>query len=335
LGLTGGDANQNLANFIAARSGGDDARIHRNDLLVGGAIQENRALDVDIVGGELSGPHEFVLRTEALSSVPETRSLGQQFAMLSAAYRAGVTVPEPLWYCDDVTVTGRPFYLMRRIGGEALGSRIVRHAPHDKLAQRLGRELAIIHTITPPREELAFLDLPKNTPARDSIAKYRAYLDVEPEPHPALEWGLRWLELNAPATDEIVLAHHDFRTGNYMVDDGELTGVLDWEFAGWSDPHEDLAWFCAKCWRFGSSYDAGGIANREKFFDAYEAQSGRIINRDIIPYWEVMAHVRWAIVALHQCARHRSGEEPSLDMALVGRRLAELEYEILILTGAI
>lgn len=332
--MTGDDANQKLERFIAARSGADDARINRNDLLVGGAIQENRALDVEIVGGESSGFHELVLRTEALSSVPETRSLGQQFAMLSAAHQAGVTVPEPLWYCDDVTVTGRPFYVMRRISGEALGSRIVRNAPHDALAQRLGRELAIIHTIMPPREDLAFLDLPEISPAHDSIAKYRAYLDGEPEPHPALEWGLRWLELNAPAPDEIVLAHHDFRTGNYMVDGGELTGILDWEFAGWSDLHEDLAWFCAKCWRFGSSYDAGGIANRKIFFDAYTAQSGRKIDRDIIPYWEVMAHVRWAIVALHQCARHRSGEEPSLDMALIGRRLAELEYEILILTGA-
>jgi hypothetical protein len=46
-----------------------------------------------------------------------------------------------------------------------------------------------------------------------------------------------------------------------------------------------------------------------------------------------MAHLRWAVVALHQCARHRSGEEPSLDLALVGRRLAELEHEILVLTG--
>ncbi len=330
--MTGDDVNRRLEHFIAAQSGADEARIERNDLLVGGAIQENRALDVELVGGQLSGVHALVLRTEALSSVPETRPLGQQFAMLSAAYKVGATVPEPLWYCGDTLVTGRPFYLMRRIEGEALGPRVVRNAPHIDLAQRLGEELAKIHTITPPREDLHFLEHPLDSPAQDSIAKYRAYLDMESEPHPVLEWGLRWLEVNAPNSHETVLVHHDFRTGNYMVDGEALTGILDWEFAGWSDPHEDLAWFCAKCWRFGSSFEAGGIADRAVFFDAYEEISGRKIDRDIIPYWEVMAHVRWAIVALHQCARHRSGEEPSLDMALIGRRLAELEYEILVLT---
>lgn len=327
------DENQRLARFIAIQSGAEDVRIDRNDLLVGGAIQENRALDVDMVGGGEPGPLALVLRTEALSSVPESRPLDQQFAMLSAAHQAGVTVPEPLWYCDNSSVIGRPFYIMRRIAGEALGSRIVRNAPHDRLMQRLGEELAVIHTITPPRDDLVFLDLPRTGPAQDSIAKYRAYLDAEPEPHPVLEWGLRWLELNAPITAEIVLAHHDFRTGNYMVDGKALTGILDWEFAGWSDPHEDIAWFCAKCWRFGSDFEAGGIADRDVFYDAYEAKSGRKIDRNIIAYWEVMAHLRWAVVALHQCARHRSGEEPSLDLALVGRRLAELEHEILVLTG--
>ena len=47
-----------------------------------------------------------------------------------------------------------------------------------------------------------------------------------------------------------------------------------------------------------------------------------------------MAHVRWAVIALQQSMRHRSGEEPSLELALIGRRLAELEYECLRLTGA-
>jgi hypothetical protein len=47
-----------------------------------------------------------------------------------------------------------------------------------------------------------------------------------------------------------------------------------------------------------------------------------------------MAHARWAVIALQQSMRHRSGTEPSLELALIGRRLAELEYECLKLTGA-
>ena len=48
-----------------------------------------------------------------------------------------------------------------------------------------------------------------------------------------------------------------------------------------------------------------------------------------------MAHTRWAIIALQQSMRHRSKEEPNLEFALIGRRLAELEYESLKLTGVL
>ena len=51
-------------------------------------------------------------------------------------------------------------------------------------------------------------------------------------------------------------------------------------------------------------------------------------------YWEVMAHVRWAIIALQQSHRHISGAEPSLELALIGHRVPELDLEILRLTGA-
>jgi hypothetical protein len=45
-----------------------------------------------------------------------------------------------------------------------------------------------------------------------------------------------------------------------------------------------------------------------------------------------MAHLRWAIIALQQRERHRSGVEPSLELALTGHILSDLELEILVLT---
>jgi aminoglycoside phosphotransferase (APT) family kinase protein len=167
-------------------------------------------------------------------------------------------------------------------------------------------------------------------PALHRIATYRAYLDDMPDPNPALEYALRWLELQAPATPELVLCHSDFRTGNCMVDDGELTGILDWEFASWSDPMEDVAWFCARCWRFGAwEREAGGIGDREAFYRGYEAESGRAVDRAIVPYWEVMAAVRWAVIALQQGERHLSGGEQSLELALTGLRAPEMELDAL------
>jgi aminoglycoside phosphotransferase (APT) family kinase protein len=331
--LTSDDLAPRLAEFLAGAAKASGVRIEGLARLAGGAIQEHVGFRAIIEGGPLAGTHELVIRSEARASVPESRPLREQFALVRAAHAAGVAVPDPMWFSDDPAVLGKPFYVMRRMPGVALGSRVVRGAPHSALAERLAGELARIHAIFPPRSDLLFLGAPPASPALDEVAKYRAYLDREPDPHPALEWGLRWLERNAAPPDEIVLAHHDFRTGNYLVDDGRLTAVLDWEFAGWSEPIEDIGWFCAKCWRFGSNaWEAGGIAPKETFVAAYERASGRRIDRARIAYWEVMAHVRWATIALHQTGRHKSGVEPSLELALIGSRLPELEFEILSLT---
>lgn len=323
-----------IADFVRAAAGADAATVDPGARLTGGAIQENLALAVALDGGPQAGTYDAVLRTTAASSVPASRPLDQQFALLRAAHAAGVTVPEPLWHCADPGAIGRPFYLMRRLPGVALGGRVVRGGPQDALARQLAAALARIHAIAPPREDLAFLEMPAPSPALYWVGQFRRWLDDLPEPHPAIEWGLRWLERRAPPAGAIVLCHHDFRTGNYLVADGALAGVLDWEFAGWSDPMEDIGWFCAKCWRFGATdREAGGISDRETFYRAYEAASGRRIDRGAIHYWEVMAHVRWAVIALQQAMRHRSGAEPSLELALIARRLPELEYEILAMTG--
>ena len=319
-----------LGPFIRDAAGADSVTIEDGDLLTGGA------LTVIVHGGAFDGRHDLVLRAEAAATISESRPLDQQFALLNAAQAAGVTVPRPLWHCGDASVAGKPFYLMERISGSALGNRITRAGAQPALAETLARELSRIHAIQPPQAELGFLGTIRSTPAVDAIATYRAYLDEMPEPHPVLEWTLRWLETNAPVMGETVLCHRDFRTGNYMVDEGELTGVLDWEFAGWGDPHEDIAWFCARCWRFaGPRLEAGGIADRQTFYRAYEQASGRSVDPGLVHFWETMAHVRWAVIALQQAMRHRSGDEFSLELALIGRRIAEIEHECLNLTGAL
>jgi aminoglycoside phosphotransferase (APT) family kinase protein len=201
------------------------------------------------------------------------------------------------------------------------------------LAQELGANLARLHTITPPRPELDFLPLYEDNPALRSVTAYRAYLDTLEETFPVLEWGLRWCELKAPRCERIVLLHRDYRTGNYMVDEGRLCGVLDWEFTGWGDPREDIGWFTARCWRFGQpECEAGGIGSVQDFLAGYAAVAGRTFSREELTYWQVMAHLRWAIIALQQAQRHLSGQERSLELALTGRMVAELELEILELT---
>jgi aminoglycoside phosphotransferase (APT) family kinase protein len=331
------DMQRALEAFIARAASARAVRIKQARLLSGGTIQENWQVDAEIDGGTHDGMLTGVVRCDSPSKVSVSHGRAQEFALLKAAMAAGVTVPEPLWLCEDADLIGRPFFVMRHIGGTAAAHVIVKDARYGgdrvQLAERLGRELARVHSVRPPQAGLAFLPWYDDPPALHLIGKFRAFLDAHHTPHPALEWGLRWLERNAPPRGDIVLTHRDFRTGNYMVDEQGLTGILDWEFAGWSDPLEDIGWFCARCWRFGrDAQEAGGIGAREDFYRGYERESGRRIDRDQVRYWEVMAHVNWAVISIQQAERHLSGVEASLLLALTAHVTPELELQVLTMT---
>ena len=349
-----------LARWLARATRAQDVRVARYERLPGGAIQDNFLLDVDIRGGPWQGEHAFVLRTDAPTGVAASLSRAQEFAVLRVAHAAGVTAPKPLFLCRDTTVLGREFFIMKRLPGVAQGHRLTREpalVPDGAaLARELGANLARIHAIRPPwsdaikRAAHAFTDTPSAAgdgeidaiapppthPALATIVEYRSWLDKLDDAYPALEWGLRWCERHAPATFDIALIHRDYRTGNYLVDEGRLAGVLDWEFAGWGDPREDIGWLTARCWRFsGVEREAGGIAPIEPLLQGYESAGGVAVSRTDLDYWQVMAHLRWAIIALQQAQRHMGGGERSLELALTGRIVHELEYEVLqLITGS-
>lgn len=303
-------------------------------LMSGGAIQQNWKLDVT-VGGVACG---WVLRTDSAATLSHSRPRTEEFALLQAAHAAGVAVPEPLMLCTDLSVIGTVFFIMLRVEGIAAAHRIVRSESlcggRVALTASLGRELAKIHSIRPSQADLGFLTPhPQVSPGQRFVDEMRMHLDDAGQPQPILEWGLRHLERHAPPSADIVLCHNDFRTGNYMVDDTRLTGVLDWEFAGWGDPHEDLGWLCAKCWRFGSPHEAGGVGSRDVLYDVYAHASGRHVEDERVRYWEIAATIRWAVIALSQAERHVSGTEPSLELALTGHIVPELERDIMMATA--
>ena len=327
-----------VAAWLAARMGAHEVGVTGWSRLSGGAIQSNIALDIDVDGGAWAGAQRLVLRSDAATAVAASLDRMREFAVLRAAWKAGVRAPEPLFMCEDDTVLGTRFFVMRRLPGVAAGRRIVRDATlvpdRPALAFELGENLARIHAIVPPHPALAGLPAPAANHALAAIAEYRRFLDAMNDGHPAIEWGLRWCELHAPSAGRATLIHRDYRTGNYLVDGGHLTGVLDWEFAGWGDPREDLGWLSARCWRFGAfDREAGGVASVEPFLRGYGAGGGEPPSRDELDYWQVMAHLRWAVIALQQSRRHLVGGERSIELALTGRIVHELEHEIVHLTG--
>jgi aminoglycoside phosphotransferase (APT) family kinase protein len=293
-------------------------RIEGARLLAGGASKEAWAVDTE------DGRELLVRRAGGGVIHLGTLSLRDEFAVLRAAQEAGLRVPKPIGYLGDVD--GRDAFVMERVAGETIGRRIVRQ-PELEQARRalpfqMAEELARIHAI--PHERLPFLV------AGDPVERCYRDLDSIGAPHPAIELGLLWVRERLPRVRERVVLHGDFRLGNFAVDGNGLVAILDWEFAHIGDPAEDVAWPLVRAWRFGvDDKRLAGMADVGPYLERYCELTGREIRMEELDVWEVFGNVKWAIGALRQSRRHLSGEQRSVELAILGRLAAETEYELL------
>ncbi|MDX1959477.1 MAG: phosphotransferase family protein [Leptospiraceae bacterium] len=312
--------------------------------LSGGACQDNYLIDLDLDSGK---NYRLVFRTDKGASLYASLSRADEFSVCEMAHNAGVNTPKPYWLETDRSILGNPFYFLERIDGKASGRYIVKDPSlkdvRKTFAETLAKNLAKLHSIR--EKDCNDLDLlnrlkrhnddKPNSIALQACADMREQMQKMIEPHPAMELILNWLEKNAPSSDASVLTHGDFRTGNFMVTKDGISGIIDWEFAHYGDRHEDFAWLCMRDWRFGKlKLEVGGFAERKEFMDAYSKYSDVPLDDSKTLYWEVMGNLRWAIGSVGQAERHISGADKGIELASIGRRASEMEWEAMRLIEA-
>ena len=309
-------------------AGGASCRVYAFDLEEKGAVR-SLVLRLDAAGGGTQG------------------SRREEYALLAAARRAGVTVPAVHFAGTEADGLGGAFFVMDLVPGEALARRLLRDERYAgaraALPRQIGRELARTHSIDVAQEPLAFLaarapggDDPRRF-ALAEVERYRQLLDAfsADQPYPLLRLAQRWLERHAPAVARAAVVHGDFRVGNVMFDEEGLTAVLDWELSHVGDPVEDLGWLCVKTWRFGNDkLAAGGLCSREDLVRFYEEAGGGVCDAASLRWWELFGNWMWAVICRMQAERHKAGKWPDVELATIGRRVAETEHEILALLDA-
>lgn len=286
---------------------------------------------------------EYVLRrapdgfaqhdSEAKQAVAEdgALSLADQAALIDHLQKAGITAPQVMAILTPQDAVGDGF-IMRSIDGETLPGRILRKdgfaKARAKLAGQCAAELVKLHAL-PVADLPVALDHAAGANMVAQLAKrYRHYgADI-----PAFSLALRWLRENLPTETAPVLLHGDFRMGNLMVDHNGLTGVLDWELAHLGDPAQDLAYLCMPSWRFGH-YDrpVGGFAEVDTLLSAYAASGGRMIEQSRFDFWLVYSTLWWGLCCLQMTQIWRDGRDTSLERAVIGRRVSEVEIDLLLL----
>ena len=319
---------ERLADFLRRSHDARSVQIEGLRLLTGGASRQTWSFDAAIedANGE-QRRLSLVLRRDP------RRSEDIEFGLLQAAHEEGVPVPKVHLQCDDSF--GAPAFLMERVEGETIPRRLLRDDAYAtaraSMTAQLGAILATIHRVPLPRAGTLPSPEEGKSAAQTELDRYeKIYRAVTPDPHPAFELALRWLRQRLPGAVGHTLVHGDYRLGNVMFGPEGTRAILDWELAHVGDPVEDLGWFCVRSWRFGKhDLPAGGIGTREEFVEAYEAAGGVRVAPDHLRFWEAYGNFRWGVSCIIQAKAYIDGLSPSVELASIGRRIAETEWELL------
>lgn len=307
------------------RALGPGLRIESLRRVSGGASRETWLFDAVTPDGQ---PHGLVLRRDpgAHGGASDRET---EYRLIAATAAAGVAVPRPVLLLERGDGLGHGF-VMERIEGETIPRRILRDAEYERarplLAGQCGTIAAAIHaTDVATLPELPVLG------AAEQLDQYRSLLDALGEPHPALELGIRWLGERLPAAPAAPrLVHGDYRNGNLVVGPDGVRAVLDWELAHLGDPAEDLGWLCVRSWRFGvDDLVVGGFGRLESLLDAYRAAGGDAPEPDVVHFWMTFGTLKWGAMTVLQAFAHLQGAVRSVELATLGRRVVEMEWDLL------
>jgi aminoglycoside phosphotransferase (APT) family kinase protein len=302
-----------------------EVRVENLRVLTGGASRATWAFDASTE----AGARELILRIGPPDEIHAGMEL--EAAALTRASAAGAPVPAVLVASNSIVPLGNPYLICDFIGGETIVRRIQRaldDASRADLVSQCAKALAAIHRADPTGIGLT---------SSDPLDDWHAQLDEMGDTTATFEWVFRWLARNRPAESAKVLVHGDFRMGNLIIDTTErplrLAAVLDWELTHTGEVYEDLAWFCIRAWRFGApaSQGAGGLGSIEEFLTSYEAASGASLDRTAMHWWLVLSTLRWGVICRYQAERHLCGQTHSVELAAIGRRVAETEFDLLAL----
>ena len=290
-------------------------------LAVGGNSRETWICDVNFAGGR----RRVVFRCDPDHWIRPVE-MRREINGLRLAQRARVPVPNVLVSTVELALE-RPYVVTEFIDGTTIARRIIRDSEYAgaraAFARQCGEILAHIHAAT------AFS---KDWTAYEPLAELEEYFAASMSRSPVFAGALRWLKDTRPSMRRVACPiHRDFRLGNLMISSTGIVAVLDWETCSLGEPEEDIAWLCARSWRYGGPLPVGGLGRMEEFTKAYEENGGSPIDADRLVWWTVYAETRWGLAGSAQMRQGSPGQR--MEQAAIARLACRQERYVLDVLG--
>jgi aminoglycoside phosphotransferase (APT) family kinase protein len=269
------------------------------------------------------GDERFVLRRPPRPPLPPSAHDMVREARLQLALAPhGIRLPPICAICEDETVLGVPFYVMRFLDGHVVTGELPPGLEDSTARRRLGEELvdALV--------EIHAADV--RDPALAAFARSGSYVERQ-----VRRFGQLW-EVNAtrevptvvsvgrrlgetlPEPRSETVVHGDYRLGNLMVAyerPDRVIAVLDWEMGAIGDPRADLGYLLATYAEPGGEPSPLGVSpvtalegfpTKVELIERYEAGSGRELGP--LAWFEALALWKAAVFCEAIYGRYRRGE---------------------------
>jgi len=271
-----------------------------------------------------AGDREYVLRRPPFGSkVKSAHDMGREYRVLSKLHPVYPLAPEPMVFCEDETVIGAKFYVMRRLKGVIIRRQIPAElglVPDRlrKLDFALVDNFARIHAVDYGAAGLGDLGKPDGYVERQVTGWIKRYKDSQTDEVLMFDRIAAWLAENMPKESTAALIHNDYKLDNVVLDAEDPTkiiGVLDWEMATLGDPLMDLGTAISywvedgdsdeiKMMRYAPTTEPGSITRRE-FLARYEEAARREVENPL--FYFVFGCMKNAAVIQQIYYRYKQG----------------------------
>ena len=211
----------------------------------------------------------FVLRTQPLGPLLKSaHAVDREFRVMQALATSDVPVPDMIAICEDTSILGMKFFIMREVAGSTFfDPALPDHSTTERSQLFMAKVdvLAALATIDPLAVGLDGFGKQGGYLGRQMATWTRQYRASETQPIAAMEFLIdRLPDCLATEPPGFCVIHGDFRIDNMLVSDRiTIAALIDWELSTLGPAFIDLSYWCAML-RMHADWPIGGLGGIDR-----------------------------------------------------------------------